>query len=228
MMACTEVSTPLPVLSMGQVFQLADAMPDRYRALILVTTFACLRWGEVSALQRRDVDLKTGLVRVRQAFTEQRGVGLTLGPPKSRAGRRAVSLPAAVLPALRDHLAEFVRDDPTALVFTVSSGRPIWRGNFNKLTNWIATTEALGISGLHFHDLRHTGNTLAAGTGASLRDLMARMGHDSPDAALIYQYATRRADEAIAEAVSALVEAEHERTRRDARRPPQPHGQPDA
>jgi len=38
---------------------------------------------------------------------------------------------------------------------------------------------------LHFHDLRHTGNTLAARTGTSLRDLMARMGHDSPQAALL-------------------------------------------
>ena len=52
--------------------------------------------------------------------------------------------------------------------------------------------------GLHFHDLRHTGNTLASATGTSLRDLMARMGHDSPRAALIYQHATDGADRAIA------------------------------
>ncbi len=57
---------------------------------------------------------------------------------------------------------------------------------------------AIGRPGLHFHDLRHTGNTIAADTGASLRDLMARMGHDSPRAALIYQHASREADQAIA------------------------------
>jgi hypothetical protein len=56
-------------------------------------------------------------------------------------------------------------------------------------------------TGPYFHDLRHTGNTLAAATGPSLRDLMARMRPDSPDAALIYQHATSAADQAIAQAL---------------------------
>jgi len=63
----------------------------------------------------------------------------------------------------------------------------------------------IGQPGLHFHDLRHTGNTLAADTRTSLRNLMTRMGHDSPRAALIYQHASRDADRAIADAVNALV-----------------------
>jgi len=54
--------------------------------------------------------------------------------------------------------------------------------------------------GLHFHDLRHTGNTLAAQAGASLADLKARMGHDSARAAMIYQHATSEADHKIAAA----------------------------
>jgi integrase len=45
---------------------------------------------------------------------------------------------------------------------------------------------AIGAPGLHFHDLRHTGNTLAAAGGASLRDVMDRMGHDSVRAAMMY------------------------------------------
>ena len=60
---------------------------------------------------------------------------------------------------------------------------------------------------LHFHDLRHSGNTLAAQTGASTRDLMARMGHDSMNAAIIYQHATRRADRAIANALDDQLQA---------------------
>ncbi|MFC8299649.1 tyrosine recombinase XerC [Micromonospora orduensis] len=82
-----------PVLTLAQVFKLADIVPPRYRALVLVTTFGCLRWGEVAALQRQDIDTLAGTIRVRQAYTEQRGVGLVLGPPKSRAGRRTVTLP---------------------------------------------------------------------------------------------------------------------------------------
>jgi integrase len=203
-----------PILTVAQVFQLADVVPTRYRALVLVTTFACLRWGEVAALQRQDIDAVMGTVRVRQAFTEQRGVGLVLGPPKSRASRRVVSVPAVVLPAIREHLTAFVDTDPEAFVFTGPNGRPIWRGNLNKLINWKAAAANIGQPALHFHDLRHSGNTLAARTGASTRDLMARMGHDSPQAAMIYQHATAEADQAIADALHEAVEAERKRTRR--------------
>ncbi|GAB7049372.1 tyrosine-type recombinase/integrase [Catenuloplanes indicus] len=197
-----------PVLTVAQVFDLAEKVPERYRALILVTTFGCLRWGEVIALQRRDIDLEAGTVRVRQAYVEQRGTGLVLGPPKSRAGLRTVTLPAVVLPKVRAHLAEFAGDDPDAFVFTGAEGRTIWRGNFNQLVKWSDAVAAIGAPKLHFHDLRHTGNTLASrAPGASLRDLMTRMGHDSPRAALIYQHANSEADRAIAEAINKAVQA---------------------
>ena len=173
--------------------------------LILVSTFGCLRWGEAAALQRQDVDLRRGTVRVRQAVTEQRGVGLTVGPPKSRAGRRLVSLPSPVVAALTEHLGRYLDADPEAFVFTGPTGRLLWRGNFNKLVGWPSAVTKVGRPGLHFHDLRHTGNTLAAATGTSLPDLMARMGHDSPDAALIYQHATSAADRAIAKALGDVM-----------------------
>ncbi|MET8912426.1 site-specific integrase [Micromonospora sp. NPDC004551] len=211
-----EKAAERPVLTLAQVLKLAKLMDEQYRALVLVTTFACLRWGEVSALQRQDVDADAGVIRIRQTFTEVRGVGMVLGPPKSRAGRRAVSVPAAILPALREHLAAFVDDNPEALVFATPSGRPIWRGNLNKVIGWSTAVGKLGVPGLHFHDLRHTGNTIAARTGASTRDLMARMGHDSAQAAMIYQHATSEADRAIAQAVSDAVKAERKKAKKPA------------
>ena len=200
------------VLTVAQVFQLAEKVPERYRALILVTTFGCLRWGEVVALQRADLDMTAGTVRVRHAFGEVRGQGLVLGPPKSRAGRRTVSIPGVVLPAIRTHLDAYVDPAEDAFLFTGENGRPIWRGNFNKLVKWSEAVQGIGAAGLHFHDLRHTGNTLAARTGASLRDLMQRMGHDSPAAALIYQHASAEADRVIADAVGTAVEEAMRRT----------------
>lgn len=62
-----------------------------------------------------------------------------------------------------------------------------------------------GTEGLRFHDLRHTGNTMAATTGASTKELMPHMGHASPRAALIYQHATRDRDEAIANGLDAMI-----------------------
>jgi integrase len=88
---------------------------------------------------------------------------------------------------------------------------PIRRGNFNKLSGWPHAVEALGVPGLHFHDLRHTGNQFAANSGAGLRDLMARMGHDSERAAMIYQHEARGADKAITDAIDAHVDDEHRR-----------------
>jgi integrase len=78
----------------------------------------------------------------------------------------------------------------------------------DKLSGWPHAARAIGAEGLHLHDLRHTGNAFAAASGASLRDLMARMGHDSERAAIIYQRVARGADQAIAEAMDAHVEAQ--------------------
>jgi integrase len=205
--ADVENSAERPTLTVAQVFALADLMPDRYRAFMLVKTFANLRWGEITALQRRDFNPDGTTVQVRRQYIERRQGGLQLGPPKSRAGVRTVSLPAAIVPAIQKHLAEHVNPDPTALVFAGPTGAPLWRGNFNKLVKWKEAAAAIGVPNLHLHDLRHTGNTLAAQTGASLRDLMARMGHDSTAAAIIYQHATRGADQAIADALSMQLQA---------------------
>jgi integrase len=197
-----------PVLTLDQVFALADLMPPKFRAMILLTVFGCLRWGEVTALQRRDLDLVAGKVRVQQAYGDAGdGTGLTLGPPKSRAGKRVVSIPPGIVRLVAEHLDAYVPEGPTALIFTGVSKRrpPLRRNNFPKLVGWREAVTTIGAPGLHFHDLRHTGNTLAAGTGASTRDLMTRMGHDSPRAALLYQHATAQADLAIAQALDGAI-----------------------
>jgi integrase len=189
----------------------ADSTRDqRFRALVLLATFASLRWGEVSALTRADLDLKARTVRVRAAYVERSTGPLVLGPPKSRAGRRIVGIPAAIVPDLERHLAVYVKPEPGALVFPGMMGGPVRRGNFNKLSGWPHAVEALGVPGLHFHDLRHTGNQFAANSGAGLRDLMARMGHDSERAAMIYQHEARGADKAITDAIDAHVDDERD------------------
>jgi integrase len=164
--------------------------------MVLLATFASLRWGEVTALRRADLDLTARTVRVRAAYVRRDAGPLLLGPPKSRAGRRIVGIPAAIVPDLERHLAVYVAESPDALVFPGIMGGPIRRQNFNKLTGWLDAVAAVGAPGLHFHDLRHTGNQFAANSGAGLRDLMARMGHHSTRAAMIYQHEARGADKA--------------------------------
>ena len=184
---------------------------DRYRALVLLAAFASLRWGEVTALHRRDIDTVTvtvtGTIHIRAAYTERVRGQMMLGPPKSRAGIRTVSVPAAIVPELVAHLDKHTRPALDALVFTGIQDGPMRRSGFNKLTGWPHLARAIGVPGLHFHDLRHTGNTLAADMGVSLRNLMARMGHDNERAALIYQHKSRAADRQIADGLDALLRA---------------------
>ncbi len=71
---------------------------------------------------------------------------------------------------------------------------------------WKKATEKVGVPGLRLHDLRHTCNTLTAATGASTRELMHRMGHASPRAALRYQHATRERDVVIATALDQIIQ----------------------
>ena len=189
----------------------ADCHYDaRYRALVLLATFASLRWGEVIALRRCDVDLARRTVRVRAAYAERSSGEMLLGPPKSRAGRRVVGIPGTIVPALCEHLAAFVGNEPDALVFAAQKGMPLRRSNFNKMSGWPHVAESLGVAGLHVHDLRHTGNQFAAYSGAALKDLMSRMGHDSERAALIYQHVARGADQRITDAIDFHVQAERD------------------
>ncbi|MGI8446374.1 MAG: tyrosine-type recombinase/integrase [Streptosporangiaceae bacterium] len=133
---------------------------------------------------------------------------ILLGPPKSKAGRRVVGIPQAIIPTLREHLSIFVKNEPGALMFPSVMGGPLQRGNFNRMSAWPYAVRSISAEGLHSHDLRHTGNTFAAASGAGLRDLMARMGHDSERAAMIYQHEARGADQAITRAIDTHVQAE--------------------
>jgi integrase len=194
-----------PVLTIRQVYELAAKVSPRYRALVLVLTFASLRWGEAIALRRCDVDLGKGTITVRRQYVEL-STGHQVGPPKSRAGSRTVAVPAAVSRALAEHIEAYVSATDDALVFTGALGGVLRRGNFRRDSAWKTAASAIGVDGLHVHDLRHTGNTLAAQAGTSLADLKARMGHDSARAALIYQHATTAADRKIADALSRAIE----------------------
>ena len=104
-----------------------------------------------------------------------------------------------IAPELCAHLERFAQAGDTGLVFIGPKGGRLRRSNFRKF--WYRARGAVGLPELHFHDLRHTGNTMAAAQGASLRELM---GHSSTRAALIYLHATRERDEAIAAGMGQL------------------------
>ncbi|WP_432753347.1 tyrosine-type recombinase/integrase [Streptomyces sp. JL2001] len=185
-----------PFLDVTEVFQLADAVPARFRVFILLASFTGLRFGELAALQRHDVDLDRRTVAVRRSLAETRTDGILIKTPKSAAGVRTVAFPASLAESLATHLAVYAELGRTGLVFTGARGGQLRRNNFRRL--WLRALKTTGLKDVHFHDLRHTGNTLAATGGATTRELMQRMGHSSVRAALIYQHLVNGRDHAIA------------------------------
>jgi integrase len=207
-----EKSAERPILTVPQVFALAEAIEPRYRALVLVGALSSLRWGELCALRRTDIDLDARTIRVERSLTELPGGGFAFGPPKSEAGRRTVSFPDLVTPVLRWHLSCFTGAAEDHIVFTGPNGALLRRGNFRRRV-WLKALSAAGVPSVHFHDLRHTGNNLTAAAGASLRELMARMGHSSTRAALIYQHSTDERQRQIADALGQLARDELKRAK---------------
>jgi integrase len=198
-----------PVLTVAQVITVADEITPRFRAIVLLAAFTTLRFGELAALRRGDVDTEALTVYVRRNQAELTSGKLYDKAPKTRAGVRPVAFPAEILPDVLDHLDRFVSRSAKANVFTGPRGGLLRRSNFSEVWGNARTAAGLG-DDVHFHDLRHTGNTLASSNGASTKELMTRMGHSSSRAALIYQHMTAGRDRAIADGLGELIRKERE------------------
>ncbi len=201
--AGVEHSPERPVASIAEVDRLVELAPAHMKALVLMATYTALRFGELAALTRRNLDLDKATVTVVASASELNDGRRIVGEPKSTAGRRTVSIPAAILPVLAVHVEQFAEEGRDGVVFVGPKGGPMRRGNFS--VTWRALTRRADLDGLRFHDLRHTGNTLAAMTGASTKELMVRMGHSSTRAALGYQHATNERERLIATRLSEMI-----------------------
>jgi integrase len=199
--ASQEMSPERPVLSMRDIGALVDAIDSRYRALVLLAIFCSLRWGELAALRRCDIDLTARTVRVTRQVTTLSSGKQVVGPPKSAAGNRVVIIPEFIVAPLQLHLRWLAESGDDGLLFTSPEGKSLRYDNFRNRC-WYPALRDAGLPRVHFHDLRHTGNQLAADAGASLRELMDRMGHSTAKAAMIYLHGSDERQRSIADAIS--------------------------
>jgi integrase len=197
--------------TLDELTALVSAMPERRQAMILLAAWCGLRFGEITELRRRDIDLHGGVVHVYRAVTRVDGE-FVITTPKSAAGRRDVAIPPHLSPALDAHLRVHTLPSPEALLFPAAhdSSRHLAPGSLYKTFHRARATA--GRPDLRWHDLRHTGAVLAAHTGATLAELMGRLGHSTPQAALRYQHAAQGRDAQIASALSRIA-VDHEADR---------------
>lgn len=188
--------------SLEELAVIVEAMPERFRLMVLLATWCALRYGELAELRRKDVDLAHGVIKVRRAVSFVPGATI-VGPPKTEAGIRDVAVPPHLHDALRHHLDEFTKPGRDSLLFRSDMGRHLHESVLYRY--WNTARKAAGRAELRFHDLRHTGATLAAQVGATTAELQARLGHTTADAAIIYQHAAKGRDEQLATALSRLA-----------------------
>jgi integrase len=207
--------------TLEELATIVSAMPERHRLMVLLAAWCSLRFGELAALRRTDVDTKNGIIHVRHGVIRAEGKTI-VKEPKTAAGRREVAIPPHVVQLVREHRLEHADASPNGLMFPGAKGGHLapsaFYGRAAELTKdgsvkragwgWYAARQAAGRDDLRFHDLRHTGAVLAAQTGATLAELMHRLGHTTAGAAMRYQHSAKERDTEIARRLSELVGGE--------------------
>lgn len=208
--------------TLDQLDALTAEMSERYRLMVPLAAWCALRFGELVELRRSDIEIttaapsrdgtvdldgpsKVGVVKVRRGAVRTGG-GWVVGDPKSEAGARDVAIPPHIVPAVEAHLSsKYVGSKGDSLLFAAVSGGHLQPSALYR--HWYRARAAAGRPDLRWHDLRHSGAVLAAQTGATLAELMARLGHSTPAAAMRYQHVAQGRDQAIAAALSAMIAA---------------------
>jgi integrase len=195
------VIKPKPA-TIDQLEILVTNMPERLRLMLLLAAWAALRFGELIELRVYDIDLAEGVVHVRRGAVRLKGE-FVVGDPKSAAGKRSVALPPHLLPAVEKHLADCVPNKPDALLFPSAGGTHLQPSTLYR--HFYRARAAAGREDLRWHDLRHTGAVFAAQAGGTLAELMQRLGHSTPAAALRYQHAAEGRDKLLATKLSQIA-----------------------
>lgn len=179
---------------------LIEAIDTRYKALVVVAAAGGLRYGECLALTTTDViverteDGEVDCVRlvVDDAVVEGAGIPRESGQVKSDAGVRGISIFGRDAQIIADHVADLPSG---VLLWTDTQGRYVSQSSVNNA--WWAARKEVGCTDVTFHSLRHYQGTRYARTGATLAEIMARLGHGSVKAAMRYQHDAEqeRADE---------------------------------
>ena len=152
---------------------IADTVPARLRALVLVSAGLGLRQGEACGLTRDRVDFLRRRVTIDRQLICIVGEQPALAPPKTHASVRTVPLPDVVGEVLAQHIARY-GIAPGALLFTMSDGRPVGRAAWGRAFRSAATVVQIDATS---HDLRHHAASLLIAKGCSVKAVQSFLGH---------------------------------------------------
>lgn len=190
--------------TLTEIERLVRSMPEPYQLFVLLAAWCGLRLGELIELRRKDVDCEALVLHVTRAATRVGG-GVVIGVPKSDAGVRSVHVPPHLGPVLLAHLRQHVQPGNEALLFPSVKDPGATLHHQTLYKQWGHARVAAGRPDLRIHDLRHGAAVMAAQSGATLAELMQRLGHSTSRAAMRYQHAALGRDAEIAVALSEMA-----------------------
>lgn len=199
--------------TLSELAAIMDAMPERYAAMVLLAAWCAPRFSELTELRRKDLHIfrnsegkpSSGVLHISRAVVWPEPDKPVVKDNKTAAGLRDVTCPPHILQPLIHHLEKWAAPGPNGLLFpAVETGGHMKHGALYKV--YRRARKVAGRPDLRWHDLRHTGATLAAQAGATLAELMNRLGHSDVKAALIYQHAAAGRDAEIARRLSMLAD----------------------
>jgi integrase len=189
-------------LTPPEVEELAAAIKDRYRLVVLTGAYTGLRIGELAALRLDDLDMLRRTLRVDEQLSRQGSSRMTPGPLKSKKAYRTIGIPAFLTEELAAHLSAF--PSSTDFVFSHESGGPLDYGRFRR-RHWHPAVVASVGEPCTPHDLRHTHVAMLIADGQSPRYIADRLGHKSTRTVLdVYGHLYEDADEAAMEGLERL------------------------
>jgi integrase len=186
---------------------------SRIQLLAMVALFTGMRLGEVLALRWARVDLEKNVIQVREALEETRRHGIRFKTPKSKAGRRDITLPDILVNPLRENRkaqlelrmklgAGKLSND--ALLFADIDGAPLSSIACSKA--WGKFADRIGMPEVTYHALRHTHASQLIDAGVDIVTISKRLGHAKPDITLrIYAHLFRKDDGKAAAAINAIL-----------------------
>ena len=192
-----------PIASLEQLAALANEVPERYRLAVYLGAFTSIRSSEMFGLQRKHINPLKKIVTIEHQLTKYAKDPHMFVETKTESSKRSVFIPSELMSEIEKHLNQFVTDPSAdALIFTTSNGNPLFQGR----RSWFVTAKRrLNLDHLVFHDLRHTGQSLAHANGASMKDLQRRAGQATARAAQMYLHGSPEQDEKVANSLNGDV-----------------------
>lgn len=190
--------TPLTNEELTAIIQ---ALPEVYQVPIALADHCQLRVSEWTELRRKDLMFRkdgTLVIKVSRILTWIDGEPV-VGEPKTEAGKRQINVAKALVPLLQAHMDKFSDKGEDALVFP--DEQQSWISHNSLYGTLTRTSNRVIGRSVSSHDFRHHGATEFARSGATVKDLMARLGHTTPTMAMRYQHASQERDSKLAESM---------------------------